>query len=280
MPKISIVIPAYNEENTILDCLQSLLSQTEKSFEVIVVDDGSTDNTKKILQDIKFKQFSLLVVEGKHKGAGFARNKGAKLSKGKVLVFLDADMTFDKKFLKKLTAPILSGKSNGTWSKNEYVSNWENVWARCWNWNEGWVEKKRHPKGYPSKQHVFRAILKQEFDSVGGYDPGGYNDDWTLSKKLGYKANLARNAYFYHKNPETLSEVFSHAKWIGKRKYKFGILGSLVALVRSSLPVSVGIGFVKSIKYLEPRFIIFKVVYDLGVFFGIVKYILSGEGQK
>ena len=180
MTKISIIIPTYNEEKVLVECLASLDNQACKDFEVIVIDDGSSDKTWEILPDFKFKNYSLKMLKQDHKGAGAARNLGAKKATGEVLVFVDADMTFDDNFLKNLVKPIMEGKVKGTFSKEEYVENWNNVWARCWNINEGWEAKKRHPKDYPDHQPVFRAILKSEFDSVGGFTPGGYNDDWSL----------------------------------------------------------------------------------------------------
>ena len=91
------------------------------------------------------------------------------------------------------------------------MANWDNVWARNWNLNEGWEAKRRHPKGYPDTQWVFRAILRSEFERVSGFDPGGYTDDWSLGKKLGYMAEKALGAVFYHKNPETLGEIYKQA---------------------------------------------------------------------
>jgi hypothetical protein len=189
-------------------------------------------------------------------------------------------MTFEKDFLEKLVQPIIDGKSKGTFSKGEYVANWENTWARCWNINEGWPPKRRHPQNYPDKQPVFRAILKSEFDRVGGFTPGGYNDDWSLSKKLGYEADNAPGAIFYHANPEALNEVFHQSKWVGKRVYKLGVFGSLFALLRASFPVSLIIGFAKFVIYGEPAFVLFKVVYDFGIFCGIISLIINGKLAK
>lgn len=278
--KISIIIPTYNEEGVIGICLNSLLNQTLKNFEVIVVDDGSTDNTWNTLSEIRNRKFEILKLHAKHVGAGAARNLGTKSTNGEILVFVDADMTFDKDFLKNLVAPIEAGKSKGTFSKEEIVSNWDNVWAKCWNINEGWEEKRRHPKNYPDTQPVFRAILKSEFDRVGGFTPGGYDDDWSLGRKLGYEAALASGAIFYHKNPATLSEIFRHAQWVGKRKYKLGYIGYVAALVRSSFPVSIIIGLYKAIKNNNLRFVIFKIVYDFGIIVGVINYLVTGKSSK
>lgn len=279
--KLSVIIPSYNEEKTIAECLASLDQQTYPDFEIIVVDDGSTDKTPKILKDLKGKLGNIKTMQQKHKGPGTARNMGAKEAKGDVLVFVDADMTFDRNFLKNLVRPIVSGQAFGTFSKYEYVSNWNNVWARCWNINEGWEEKKRHPNNYPDRQKVFRAVLKKEFDRVGGFDPtAGYMDDWTLSRKLGYEALSAPGAIFYHRNPENPAEVFTQAKWIGKRPYKLGVMGSLIALIRASLPFSLFIGTLKSILSGNFVFLIFKLVYDFGIFVGVIEKLLSGKLAK
>lgn len=278
--KISIIIPTYNEEKVLPQCIESLGFQTFTDFEIIVVDDGSTDRTLEVLSELKIKNLKLKIEHAAHLGAGAARNLGAGKAKGEILVFVDADMTFDESFLEKLVEPILSGKAKGTFSKEEIVANWDNPWARCWNINEGWEEKKRHPSLYPDHQPVFRAILKSEFDRVGGFAPGGYDDDWSLSKKLGYEAINAPGAIFYHKNPESLPEIFKHAKWVGKRKYKMGYIGYLVGLIRSSLPVSVIVGLAKGLISKELRFVIFKIVYDFGIFYGILQFMVSGKGAK
>jgi len=284
---ISIIIPTYNEKSVLEKCIESLGLQTYRDFEIVVVDDGSTDETLEVLKRSVEILHGFRFFEQKHKGAGAARNFGVNHAKGNILVFVDADMTFDKDFLKNLVKPIEANPSSprlhgakGTFSKEEYVANWNNVWSRCWNINEGWEDKRRHPKNYPDSQPVFRAILKSEFDRVGGFTPGGYDDDWSLSAKLGYEAVNAPGAVFYHKNPKSLTEVFNHAKWVGKRKYKFGIIGYLGNLVKFSLPFSLLIGTFKSIKSQTPQFLLFKIVYDFGIFVGICEYALTKKASK
>lgn len=294
---ISVIIPTYNEENAIAQCLTSLKLQSEKDFEIIVVDDGSNDNTLSIVEKLKTaKTPKLKILTQAHLGPATARNFGASKSKGKILVFVDADMTFDSKFLANLIKPITTtprvsgagGQAKGTFSKEEYVSNWKNVWARCWNINANLPEKRRLPLNYPDHQKVFRAILKSEFDRVDGFSKGGYTDDYTLSKKLGYEASVAPEAIFYHKNPDTLREVYLQAKWVGKREYKLGVVGILVALIRTSFPVSIISALWKSrLKYpfwgqgyMRFKFQVFKLVYDFGIFIGILEMIFIRKTAK
>ncbi|MBI3397550.1 glycosyltransferase [Candidatus Woesebacteria bacterium] len=278
---ISIIIPTYNEEKVIENCLKSLSGQSYKDFEIIIVDDGSVDSTSTIVKNLKSRIINLKLFEQVHKGAGSARNLGAKHSKGKILVFVDADMTFDMDFIKKLVEPIEKGTTTGTFSNEEYLENKENVWAGSWNFNKGLPISKMHPDKYPNSQKVFRAILKSEFDKVGGFDEkAGYADDWSLSEKLGVQAVVAPGAIFYHKNPESLAEVFNQSRWVSKRKYKLGLIGVFVSLVRVSFPVSLILGIAGYIQTARPDYIIFKIVSDFGQFLGILEYSIMGRVKK
>lgn len=278
--KVSVIIPTYNEEKVIKECLESLKNQSFRDMEVIVVDDGSMDTTLDILKTVSSSYFSFHLLQQKHKGPGEARNLGSKKARGDIFVFIDADMTFDKEFIRDLVGPIEEGKSKGTFSKEEYVLNYENIWARCWNLNKNIRSNRIHSKDYPDKQKVFRAILKSEFERVNGFESGGhYTDDWSLSEKLGYDATIS-GGKFYHKNSGSLMEVFYQAKWVAKRPYKLGLVGFLVALIRTSLPVSMIIGLFKSIIYLTPEFLVFKLTFDLGSFTGILEYLICGKGFK
>ncbi len=274
--EISIIIPVYNGEKTIESCLNSLLNQTIPA-EIIVIDDGSTDKTLPILK--KNFHFKIKLITQHHQGPAIARNKGARLASGKILVFADADMTFAPDYLEVLTQPILEGKEIGTFTTEEYVANWDNVWARCWNIQEGWEPKKRFPPNPPKRGTDFRAILKDKFLSVGGFDDIGYTDTWTLFQKLGVRP-LATQAKCYHRNPATLKQVFYQARWSAKRPYKLGFLGQFYALLRTSLPISLIVGPLKAAKHHQPEFILFKLVYDAGRFLGLLELIFLAKTAK
>lgn len=99
--KVSVIIPVYNAEKYLKDCLDSVLNQSLKEIEIICVDDGSTDSSLEILREYKQKDNRVIVLQQENAGAGIARNKGLKIANGEYLSFLDSDDFFDNQMLKK-----------------------------------------------------------------------------------------------------------------------------------------------------------------------------------
>ncbi|ELB2133742.1 glycosyltransferase family 2 protein [Vibrio parahaemolyticus] len=95
----SVIIPAFNAEGVILRCLDSLDNQSFKDFEVIIINDGSTDNTEKILQEYINKRKNFSFVTKENGGVSIARNIGIGLAKGNYLVFLDSDDWVESDYL-------------------------------------------------------------------------------------------------------------------------------------------------------------------------------------
>lgn len=90
-PEISIIIPAYNEEKNIARCLNSVLAQTFESFEVICVDDGSTDGTVEIIKSFAEKDDRIILLKNPDKGVSSARNFGIENARGNYIGFVDSD---------------------------------------------------------------------------------------------------------------------------------------------------------------------------------------------
>jgi len=100
---ISIIIPVWNQAGKIGQCLDSILAQTRKDYEVIVVNDGSTDNIRSVLESYspKFEMANkkLLVIHQENAGSNAARNRGAEEAWGDLLIFCDADVVMKPKML-------------------------------------------------------------------------------------------------------------------------------------------------------------------------------------
>ena len=101
MPKFSIIIPVYNVEKYLKKCLDSVFNQTYKDYEVIVVNDGTKDNSMDIVKDYDVK-----VINQKNQGLSAARNAGVKKATGEYLIFLDSDDYWEKDLLKELSKSL------------------------------------------------------------------------------------------------------------------------------------------------------------------------------
>lgn len=91
MPKISVIVPVYNAEKWLNQCLSSVCNQTLKDIEVIAVNDGSTDKSLDILEKFKYLYKSFRIIDSVNNGAGGARNKGLDAATGEYIKFVDAD---------------------------------------------------------------------------------------------------------------------------------------------------------------------------------------------
>lgn len=100
--KISIIIPVYNAAKYLKQCITSVLNQTFKNYELICIDDGSTDSSLKILQEYQQKDSRIKIFEQQHKGVAAVRNFGVSLAQGDFIQFLDADDYFEPNFLTEM----------------------------------------------------------------------------------------------------------------------------------------------------------------------------------
>lgn len=100
--KISVIVPVYNASEYLEDCVSSILKQTYKNLEVILVDDGSTDDSLKVCKDIQLKDERVKVVHQNNAGPGAARNKGIDESTGEYVAFVDSDDYIDTEMYKTL----------------------------------------------------------------------------------------------------------------------------------------------------------------------------------
>jgi glycosyltransferase involved in cell wall biosynthesis len=211
VPNVSIIIPAHNEERHIEKCIESLLAQEYREIEIIVVDNGSSDNTSKIVEryvESYGGKVRLLRMES-NIGPGGGRNAGASNATGEILVFVDADMVFPPDYVTKLISPIQRGEALLTTHANEYVANIENPWVKV----QGQTVRSTGRR----TGEVFRAVKKDFFMSHGGFDPSlHYHDDRTFFYKTGAKAKVVEEAYCYHNNPDTAKEIFRRNYLIGR----------------------------------------------------------------
>lgn len=109
---LSVVSPVYNGSAYLTPFLESVLHQTFRDFELIMVDDGSTDESPKILQSYQEKDVRIRLIRQNHKGAGSARNVGFSQAKGQYIIFLDSDDWFKEDFFKIMIDRITKDQSD------------------------------------------------------------------------------------------------------------------------------------------------------------------------
>lgn len=119
MPLISIIIPLYNKDFIIKKTLQSVLEQTYKNYEVIIINDGSTDNSVNIAS--QFKDRRIVIHNQTNKGAASARNLGIEKSKGELIAFLDADDYWFPNHLEEIVKLYLNYPDCGIYASRYFI---------------------------------------------------------------------------------------------------------------------------------------------------------------
>ena len=109
---VSVIIPIYNCEKYLNECISSVLGQTYKDFELILVDDGSTDNSLNICYEFAKKDSRIIVIHQENGGVSSARNKGLKNAKGEFITFVDSDDYVENDWLKMLLTAILANNAD------------------------------------------------------------------------------------------------------------------------------------------------------------------------
>jgi len=279
-PYVTVIVPVYNEEGCIGKCILSLLNQDFKPLEILVVDDGSTDDSAKICEHL-----GINVLRQHHRGPGAARNLGARNAKGNILVLIDADMVFATDYVSRLVAPIIRGKAVATCHWNERVDNWENPWARCQTWFLGRPDKSRDPLEIPDHLHVYRGVQKEFFLESGGFaEDEGRGDDTSVARRTRIFSTAAPDAICYHRNVENPRELFVEALWHGRniavRKERRLRRCVATMLIYSNPFIEILRGIYLSVVKREPRMVSYSAVYSIGLTLGIVHALYSGYYQK
>ena len=108
MDLITIIVPVYNVEKYIRECIDSLINQTYKNLEIILVDDGSKDKSGEICENYANADSRVKVIHKENEGLGFARNTGLTVAQGKFVTFIDSDDVADVDLVERLLKGILS----------------------------------------------------------------------------------------------------------------------------------------------------------------------------
>lgn len=151
---VSVVVPVYNVEKYLRQCIDSVLAQTYEHFEIILVDDGSTDESKAICEEYIAKDDRIRLVCQKNAGASAARNRGLKVSEGAYIYFLDSDDWLERTALQELVEKAAREKAEVVFFKAYSIDD-----------DSGRISDKHynHKKNYPTD--IGYKILKEQLNS-------------------------------------------------------------------------------------------------------------------
>jgi len=197
--RVSAIVPVFNGEKFIADCLESLLGQSEKFAEIIVVDDGSSDSTAKICRG-----FGVKVLQPGHVGRSRARNLGLKAAKHEIVFFVEADAVYSKNFLAACVRRF-SGKSvGGVIGKLEVRNRNDGAWTGC----RAAELDSRFSDYMPFTAWMYR---KSVVERLGGFDERlDVGEDVLLGegvRNAGYKIVYEPKAVWRHLEPSSLRVV-------------------------------------------------------------------------
>jgi glycosyltransferase involved in cell wall biosynthesis len=213
---ISVVMPCYNRASLINKSIESVLNQTYRDLELIVVDDGSTDNSLQVLEAIHEKDNRVKVISQAHKGPYPARNRGLKEAKGEFVAFLDSDDTWDLSFLEKLHKALLDNPDAAL-----AYCGWQNIGFN-WRTNKPFIPPDYQAR--PDKIEVFLqgnrwpihvALTRRKIID----EAGGFSERWLSCGDYDLWLRIAA----FHKIalvPEVLAYYFYHGAQISKNRLR------------------------------------------------------------
>jgi len=219
LPLVSVIIPCFNEERYIAGSIESFLSQTYQNIEIIVVDDGSTDKSVKIV-----KKYPVKLIQCEHRGVSHVRNEGIRNAKGDIIVFAEGDGKYAENYIETIIEPLKDRKIGGVLAGERRILNWNNSLAQKYL-------SLRFIASYELTKIGERPVLggwafrKEIFSEVGFYNEKmACGEDREFSeriKKKGYKFVWIPDTYMYHKEAENLVELFKKSFWTGYKCREF-----------------------------------------------------------
>ncbi|MBI4052739.1 MAG: glycosyltransferase [Candidatus Diapherotrites archaeon] len=197
--RVSAVLPVFNGEKFVAGCIESLLAQSKKFDEIIVVDDGSSDSTVKICRG-----FGVKIIEPGHVGRSRARNLGLRKARHEIVFFVESDAVYSKNFLADCLKHFSDSDVGGVIGKLEVRNRNESAWTRC----RAAELDSRFSDYKPFTAWMYR---KGVVEKLGGFDERiDVGEDTLLGEKVrrsGLRLVYEPNAVWKHLEPASLRAV-------------------------------------------------------------------------
>lgn len=219
-PKFSIIVPVYNTEKYLKRCLDSIRKQTFKNYEVIIVNDGSTDNSSDIISKYPFK-----IINQKNQGLSMARNNGVKESSGEYLIFLDSDDYIEKDLLREINNSLSNNPDLVRYQIKEVFDDKSDV-----NYEEESFENKDGVEAFKliTKYHfvenAWAYAIKREFylKEKFSFKKGTYHEDFGLMPLVIIKSKIVNSinyvGYCYYQRDGSIMNSSDYSKTKNKVK--------------------------------------------------------------
>ncbi len=222
-PLVSIIVSVRNEEQTIERCMQSLVAQTYKRTQIIVIDDESDDKTPQIVQKFPVEYYRIKHLKGI--AAARPRKFGFEKVNGTIIFFPEADAYYDRQFIERCISHFQNEDIGGVFGCMRMWSQNNTIMARIRKLNYRFYEmnpkivREKAAKGLIAAWFIRKDIL----DQIGGIDDSMYGEDtiWTRDMlELGYKLEYEPSALWWHNLPDTLRKSVHHQYNMGKLSAK------------------------------------------------------------
>lgn len=152
-PLVSVIVPIFNTEKYLFDCIKSILNQTYKKIELILVDDGSTDNSFEVCEKCSKTDERIRIIQSRHQGLVLTRKRGVQEAKGEYCIFVDSDDWIDKNLLESTVCRIEDGSVDIV---NYNLYSVDNSEVKCWTYTV--------PEGLYEKETLKNLYTKMVFD--------------------------------------------------------------------------------------------------------------------
>ena len=235
---VSIIIPVYNRERYIEECIRSIQAQTYKNYEIILIDDGSTDNTLSICRSLAVSEPAIRILEASHMGVSAARNIGLDAAQGNYVFFMDSDDIIHQELLKTLVTRLK--ETDAAIAGTTCVSIWEQHWHKVYE----------HIENNPGPGETTYQTFEQTMEAVfcGGKTPlgmiGGVMMKRDIIGETRFRPDLyiGEDFFFIYENMiKGGSTIFLKQKWyfarnhVNNTSWDFGYTGFMNRLLRREL---------------------------------------------
>ena len=219
-PKFSIIVPVYNTEKYLKRCLDSIKSQSFKDYEVIIVNDGSTDNSSDIISKYPYK-----VINQDNQGLSMARNNGVKKTSGDYLIFLDSDDYIEKDLLKEINNSLSNNPDLVRYQIKEVFDNKSDInYEETPFDNKNGVEAFKLITNYHFVENAWAYAIKREFylKERFSFKKGTYHEDFGLIPLVIIKSKVVNSisyvGYCYYQRSGSIMNESDYDKT--KKKVK------------------------------------------------------------